>query len=81
MNLEGCNDEVIQRYNELDDIRLRGILFTNQKCRHIKMGQVPFSPALIIARNRIKACQLVRKEVAGGRVSTRYLRRALNRPI
>jgi hypothetical protein len=54
MESEGCNAELIKWYNEIDNIRLKGILIANKKCRHIKMGQVPLSPTLIIAWNRIK---------------------------
>jgi hypothetical protein len=77
MQLEGCNPAMTQRYDAIDDIHLKGILLANKKCRHIKMGQVPFSPALVIAWNHIKACQLVKKNLSGDRVSSRYLIRAL----
>lgn len=77
MDLEGCNAELVQRYDEIDDIWLQGILLANKKCWHIKLGEVPFSPALVIAWNRIKACQLLRKKLSGGRVCSQYLHRAL----
>jgi hypothetical protein len=77
MDLEGSNAELVLRYDEIDDIRLQGILLANKKCRHIKMGQVPYSPVLVIAWNRIRAYQLLRKKLSGGRVCSRYLRRAL----
>jgi hypothetical protein len=41
------------------------------------MGQVDFSPTLVMAWNKIKAWQLVKRKFAGQKVKSRYLFRAL----
>jgi hypothetical protein len=76
-NTYGCTDDLITKYNELDKLRLTGVLLANKKCRKVKLGQVSFSPAMVDAWNRIKAWQLIKKKLSGGRVNSRYYRRAL----
>jgi hypothetical protein len=63
---QGSSSYAIQQYDELDDLRLTGVLCANQRCRHIRMGQVPFSPGMVTAWNRIKAWQLLRRKLLGG---------------
>jgi hypothetical protein len=41
------------------------------------MGEVPFSPTLVIAWNRIKALQVIQKKLTGRRVCSRFLHRAV----
>jgi hypothetical protein len=41
------------------------------------MGEVPFSPTLVIAWNRIKALQVIQKKLSGRRVCSRFLHRAV----
>jgi hypothetical protein len=74
---EQCTDQLIKIYNELDAIRLQGILRANKSCRRLKMGQVDFSPALAMAWNKIRAWKLLKRKLSGGRVNSRYLQREL----
>lgn len=77
MFLNGCTEDDVKKYNKLDNIRLQGILSANKRCRKLKMGEVPFSPTLIIAWNRIKALQILKKKLAGRQVCSRFLNRAV----
>jgi hypothetical protein len=74
---EAPSDVQIQRYNNLDDIRLQGIHFADKKCRNIRMGQVPFSPQLVSVWKKLNAWQLLLKKLKGVRVNSRYLQRSL----
>jgi hypothetical protein len=64
----------LQLYNQLDDIRLRSIQIANKNCRHIKLGQVPYSPRLVMSWHKLKAWKLLLKKLKGGKVDSRYLR-------
>jgi hypothetical protein len=70
-------DKTLSEYNKLDTIRLKGILLADKQCRHFKMGQVPFSPQLVMAWNKLRAWQVLVKKLNGGRVSSRYLQRVV----
>jgi hypothetical protein len=72
-----CTDSTIDAYNELDNIRTQSILRADKACRKLKMGQVPFSPPMVLAWNKIRAWTLVRRKLSGRRVKSRYLRREL----
>jgi hypothetical protein len=72
-----CSEQLIAEYNQIDALRVRCILQANKSCRHLKMGQVAYSPTLVMAWNKIRAWKLVRRKLAGGRVDSRYLRREL----
>jgi hypothetical protein len=72
-----CTPELIKEFNKLDDIRLQCILRANKSCRQLKMGQVAYSPALVMAWNKIRAWKLVCRKLSGRRVDSRYLRREL----
>jgi hypothetical protein len=67
----------IRQYNALDFTRLQGIKLADKKCRHIKMGQVPFSPQLVTVWKKLNAWQLLLKKFKGFRVNSRYLWRTL----
>jgi hypothetical protein len=78
ITLDGRDDDkVASYYNELDNTRLKGNLLANKKCQKLKMGEVPFSPTLVIAWNRIKALQLIKKKLSGHRVGSWFLHRAI----
>jgi hypothetical protein len=67
----------VREYNAIDELRTKGILWADKRCRKIRMGQVDFSPTLVMAWNKIKAWQLVKRKFAGQKVKSRYLFRAL----
>jgi hypothetical protein len=78
MLLNESTADSVKQYNELDNIiHLKGILLANKSCRKLKMGEVPFSPTLIIAWNWIKALQLIKKKLSGRRVGSRFLHQAI----
>jgi hypothetical protein len=72
-----CTESLVNEYDELDKIRLEGILLAEKKCRNIRAGQVAFSPTLVVAWNKIHAWKLLRKKLSGKKVNTRYLQRSL----
>jgi hypothetical protein len=72
-----CTPQLIDKFNKLDNIRLQCILWANKSCRHLKMGQVAYSPAMVMAWNKIQAWKLVCRKLSGGRVDSWYLRQEL----
>jgi hypothetical protein len=74
---DGCSAADIAEYNKLDAIRTKGILLADKKCRKLRMGQVPFSPQLIVMWKNIKAWQLIIQKCKGAKIDSRYLRRVL----
>jgi hypothetical protein len=69
----------VKLFDELDDIRTKAILHANQRCRKLKMGQVPFSPRLVIHWNKILAWKLVLRHRRGSRIDSKYLQRTLRK--
>jgi hypothetical protein len=69
----GVTPANIREYNKIDELRKKGILGADKCCRKLRMGQVDFSPTLVMAWNKIKAWQLVKKKFTGQKVHSRYL--------
>jgi hypothetical protein len=74
---KGVSDTMLLEYNKLDKIHLTGIKRADKQCRHLKMGQVPFSLLLVMAWNKLKAWKLLIKKLKGGRVDSRFLHRVM----
>jgi hypothetical protein len=72
-----CATIEIATFNELDRIHTEGILRANAKCRKLRMGQVPFSPRLVLLWQKLEAWQLVLKKCRGAKIDSKYLRRVL----
>jgi Reverse transcriptase (RNA-dependent DNA polymerase) len=51
---EGLSQQCIAKIEELDSIRMEGILHADKKCRKLKMGQIPWSPELRDSINKIR---------------------------
>jgi hypothetical protein len=72
--------EADQRYFEdLDDLRCKGVQQAEKKCRKLRMGQVPFSPQLQQASRIIDVWVLIRKKAKGLKTSSRLLQRAIKK--
>jgi hypothetical protein len=67
----------ITKYNRLDNLRIQATLFAQQRCRKLKMGEVPYSPKLCFTGKKIRAWKLLLKKKSGGSVNTKYLHRKL----
>jgi hypothetical protein len=67
----------LSKYDKLDEVRLKGILQANKQCRHLKMGQVPFSPQLVMTWKILKAWKLFIKKLKGGKKKSRYFHRVM----
>ena len=67
--------EVRKEYEELDLIRCRCIQVAEQKCRKLRMGATPFSPAYSANFRDIKALTLLAKKKEGKKVSWKQLQR------
>lgn len=74
---EDNSHEAIRQFNLIDDIRTQSILIADRKCRKLKMGQVPFSPALLNSWKKIKAWRLIIRKCEGKKIDSRYLKRTL----
>jgi Reverse transcriptase (RNA-dependent DNA polymerase) len=72
---------------ELDQLRVEGILLAERKCRHLKMGHVPWSPELKESMTRIGYYQRCRlkycsgKDINGRTLQDWYLKSKLTVPI
>jgi hypothetical protein len=67
----------ITEYNTLDSIRLQAVTFAQQRCRKLRMGAVPYSPALSLAGKKIRAWKLLLKRKSGAFVHSKFLHRKL----
>jgi hypothetical protein len=67
----------ITEYNRLDNLRIQATLFAQQRCRKLRMGEVPYSTKLCFAGKKIRAWKLLLKKKSGGSVNTKYLHRKL----
>jgi hypothetical protein len=72
-----CTDSEVAQYNELDAIRTEAILRANKRCRKLKMGNVPFSPRLVIHWKKILGWKLVLRKTRGSKIDSKYLLRTL----
>ena len=70
-----CSPIHEEMYNHIDDMRVAGMKKAERKCRKLKTGAIPFSPAYSAARTRIEAWSLIVKYLRGGEVDTSYLAR------
>jgi hypothetical protein len=52
----------IKEYNILDSLRIQAVTFAQQRCRKLRMGAVPYSPALSLAGKKIRAWKLLLKK-------------------
>jgi hypothetical protein len=72
------NDNDCKEYEELEQIRYKGVVEAVCKCRKFHMGQVGFSPTIQLAMRQIRAWSfLIRKK--GLKISSRLLERALKK--
>jgi hypothetical protein len=63
-----------EKVNLLDELRVKGILLADKKCRRLKMGNVPWSPELQMSMNRIGYYQRCRlRYIMGRKVNSRTL--------
>lgn len=46
LNANGFTEQIMQQVEEIDNLRVQGILLADRKCRKLKMGHVYWSPAL-----------------------------------
>jgi hypothetical protein len=67
----------IEEYNLIDAVRTKGILLADKKCPKLRMGQVPFSPRLVVLWHKIKAWQLVLRKCRGAKFDSKYMKRVL----
>jgi hypothetical protein len=66
--------EITAALEEIDVLRTKGILWADKHCRKLKMGQVPWSPAIQQCMNRIKYYNACRLKLEYGRnVNSRTL--------
>jgi hypothetical protein len=70
-----CSAKELNEYNDIDNIRTKGILLANKKCRKLRMGMVPFSPRLVVMWQKMKAWQLVIRKRCGAKIDSKYLKR------
>ncbi len=68
-----------QLYEEIDELRCKGVQLAERKCRKLRMGQVAYSPQLRLASRTIKAWSLIEKKAKGMKVSSRLLNRTLKK--
>ena len=71
-----ATEEVREEYERLDTLRLQCIKQAESKCRKLRMGNTPFSPAYSINYKNIKALTLLQKKYDGKRVRWKQIRRA-----
>jgi len=66
-------------YERLDKIRIAGMQYAEKRCRKVKMGGVPWTPALSYIRLGIEVWMLVMKRLRGCSVSSRTIIRKKHR--
>jgi hypothetical protein len=77
-NITGnISPDQIQEYNRLDKIRICAVTNAQHRCRKLKMGAVPYSPALSLAGEKIRAWKLLLRKKRGGRIHFKFLNRKL----
>ena len=80
-----CQDEdtplpqIEKEHNEIDKIREAGMHYAERRCRKLKMGGVPWSPKIKLARDRILFWTLVDKRRRRCHVSARRILRLKKR--
>jgi len=67
------------QYEAIDKLRCQCVAKAEKGCRKLCTGQVAFSPELKLARQKITAWRLLVKRCKGGRVSSRFLRRSMDK--
>jgi hypothetical protein len=67
--------ELQQKLETLDKQCTEGMRYAERTCRKLRMGELDFSPALNIAKERVLLWRLIIKKKLGGRVSSMMLRR------
>jgi hypothetical protein len=60
---------VIQQYNMFNEWRSKTLLRAEKDCRSLKMGGVPYSPAVAVAMKAIVLWKHVLSRVKGGKYS------------
>jgi hypothetical protein len=65
--------EVKEEYEKLDEIREKGMLKAEKKCRKLKMGNIKWSPEIQEARDRIEYFKASLSRAKGTNVSARFL--------
>jgi hypothetical protein len=64
-------------YDDIDKLRLMGMVTADRACRKVKMGAHQWSPKYQNARNNVALWRLVVKKKLGGKVSSRFLSRQM----
>ena len=75
---------IIKEWNEIDKLRIKGLKKAGRNCRKLRMGNLPWSPALGKARIRVHGWGLIRKKSKAKRnkklhLNNRYVRRTLKK--
>ena len=60
-----------KEYEDIDNLRAKGMLYAEQHCRKFRTGKIPWSPALQHARNTITFWVLIRRRLKGCKVGAR----------
>ena len=66
-------------YEWIDEMRIAGIRKAEHDCRKLRMGDVPYCEATIVAWKKIESWTLLIKRKRGGKVSSRKLKRITER--
>ena len=68
-----------KEYNQIDQIRVKGMKEAEKKCRKLRMGAIPYTPTYSRIRTRIEIWSLVVKKLLGGKARPVFLRRKARR--
>ena len=60
-----------KEYEDIDMLREKGMLYAEKKCRKLRTGKTPWSPALQRARQTITFWVLIRRRLKGCKVGAR----------
>ena len=74
----GMNSSQCAEYERLDRLRTEGRIYAERRCRKLRKGQVPFSPALKKSAAKVEICKLLIRRHRGGRASSRKIQRLSN---
>ena len=67
--------ENIRLYEELEDLRVKGMVYAEKKCRKLKMGECKWSPKLKHARKKVKYIASSISKLKGKRINSKFLYR------
>jgi hypothetical protein len=72
-------EDQIKEYETIDSIRRKHVNSAEKKCRKLRKGNIPYSPVIQQARNKIEGWSLLLKSKKGLKVSSRKLSRTLKK--